>query len=483
MVKKIFSIAAIAIFAAGAAILTSCNKEDEVINDDYHCQLKTKDVKNVNMVIEQYGRLVSKALLNPGFRGELKKAVMEKFDGDYDVLAINLKPDSLQVYSGMAEILKNTYNESLMGEYGKTYDEFLSNTFGIIPNLQISVPVNCDNWNTSSYMPYVLPLHIDQKEGKGVKVQAFNGSGEICMFDMGEEPSVPVVVVSISERVDEKLRFKKYLGYSFTPMDSTPPVPTELSIDRIYGGELQLHWSDVAGELGYRVLKKAGPGDFVEIATTNANQNYYVDDEAVPGVWNQYMICSYNENGNSSVMKYLGKHASYRDVGTDLKLSSIRFDDEDELELYEAWARGCPELRLYIIGGNESTNSAVQVGRSNVLEPPSRKSIYDSDGWSPNNVIVVENWTTGSHGDILTFFWLEEDGGSSATLNIEAKVEASLDSLFGGILGGYVTLEYKMPINFEDNDDTIGTRDVYFWDPLTKEYSIKGFNWTLQCVN
>lgn len=27
-----------------------------------------------------------------------------------------------------------------------------------------------------------------------------------------------------------------------------------------------------------------------------------------------------------------------------------------------------------------------------------------------------------------------------------------------------------------ENDDTIGTRDVYFWDPLTKEYSIKGFN-------
>ena len=60
---------AIACVAVGAVVLTSCNKEEEVINDDYHCQLKTKDVKNVNMVIEQYGRLVSKALLNPGFRG------------------------------------------------------------------------------------------------------------------------------------------------------------------------------------------------------------------------------------------------------------------------------------------------------------------------------------------------------------------------------------------------------------------------------
>ena len=470
---------AIACVAVGAVVLTSCNKEEEVINDDYHCQLKTKDVKNVNMVIEQYGRLVSKALLNPGFRGELKKAVMEKFDGDYDVLAINLKPDSLQVYSGMAEILKNTYNESLMGEYGKTYDEFLSNTFGIIPNLQISVPVNCDNWNTSSYMPYVLPLHIDQKEGKGVKVQAFNGSGEICMFDMGEKPSVPVVVVSISERVDEKLRFKKYLGYSFTPMDSTPPVPTELSIDRIHGGELQLHWSDVAGELGYRVFKKAGPGDFVEIATTNANQNYYVDDEAVPGVWNQYMICSYNENGNSSVMKYLGKHASYRDEAMRLKIESVRFNNEDAMYRYEEWPRGCPELKFYVINGNESTNSANILYTSLELEPSTEEDICDDDGWLLNET-VIDKWKTRENGEILTFFWFEADGGwFDFSVDIEGKVEANLDSLFDGVLKGYVTLQFKETIDFESNDDTIGRCDVHFWDPVNEEYSIGGFNWTI----
>ena len=465
--------------AVGAAALTSCTKDDEVINDDYHCQLKTKDVKNVNMVIEQYGRLVSKALLNPGFRGELKKAVMEKFDGDYDVLAINLKPDSLQVYSGMAEILKNTYNESLMGEYGKTYDEFLSNTFGIIPNLQISVPVNCDNWNTSSYMPYVLPLHIDQKEGKGVKVQAFNGSGEICMFDMGEKPSVPVVVVSISERVDEKLRFKKYLGYSFTPMDSTPPVPTELSIDRINGGELQLYWSDVAGELGYRVFKKAGPGDFVEIATTNANQNYYVDDEAVPGVWNQYMICSYNENGNSSVMKYLGKHASYRDEAMRLKIESVRFNNEDAMYRYEEWPRGCPELKFYVINGNKSTNSANILYTSLELEPSTEEDICDDDGWLLNET-VIDKWKTRENGEILTFFWFEADGGwFDFSVDIEGKVEANLDSLFDGVLKGYVTLQFKETIDFESNDDTIGRCDVHFWDPVNEEYSIGGFNWTI----
>ena len=44
-----------------------------------------------------------------------------------------------------------------------------------------------------------------------------------------------------------------------------------------------------------------------------------------------------------------------------------------------------------------------------------------------------------------------------------------------------LTLRYW--IDGEDNDDTIGTRDVYFWDPLIKEYSIGRFSWTMEGSN
>ena len=481
MTKKLRKLAMFAVLsiAVGAATLTSCGKDDEVINDDYYYQLKVKEVESENTVIEQYGRLISKALLNTEFRGELKKAVMEKFDGDYDVLAINLKPDSLQAYSGMAEILKNTYNENFMAEYGKTYAEFLTNTFATIPNLQISVPVNCDEWNTSSYIPYVLPLYVDQEEGDGEMVQAFNGLGETFMFDMGEKPNVPVIVISISERVDKKLRLKKYLGYSLTPMQSTPPVITEVSIDRYWGGELQLHWSDVSGELGYKVFKKAGIGDFVEIATPNANQNYYIDVAAVPGIWNQYMVCSYNEYGNSSVMKYLGKHASYRDEGQRLKITSLRFNNEDAMYRYEEWPRGCPELTLYVVSGNKSTNSAEIISTSHELEPSSEEEICDEDGWNPNET-VLNMWTTSDYGEILTFFWVEIDGGwFDFSLDMDGKVEASVDSLFGGIFNGTLSMQGKVSVDIGSKDDTIGRCYVHFWDRINEEYSIGGFNWTL----
>lgn len=470
----------------GVSVLISCTKENEILENEHNSfQIKTKEAENENIIIEQYSALVAKSLINPEFRERLKKAALERFDGDYDVLAINLRPDSLQEFSTMAKIMEETYNENFKDKYKSTYKEFLANTFTVIPNLQISIPVNCKDWDTYSYLPYVLPLYVDiEDEGHGVMLEAFNGLDKRTIFDMGKKPNIPVVVVSISERVDSRLKFKELIKYNYTPMDSTPASPGSLSIDRIYGGELQLHWADVSGELGYRILKKAGPGEFTEIATTNANQNYYTDIAAVPGEWNQYMICSFNENGNSSAMKYLGKYASYRDMDSELKLSTIGFNSEDALEDYESWARGCPELKLYVIGGNEGSNSSfVTYESSTPLEPDDKDDIIDKDGWAINET-VIPNWNSNDNGSILTFFWIEEDGGRySSTLEIDAKLEIKFDSLLGGMLSGDITLTHKAKVDLESKDDTIGRRDVYFWDPLRKEYSIREFYWILECVD
>jgi len=461
--------------AVGAAVLTSCTKEDEVINNGNYYHLKNQEVESENTVIEQYGRLISKALLNTEFRGELKKAVMEKFDGDYDVLAINLKPDSIQKYAGMAEILKNTYNENFMAEYGKTYAEFLTNTFATIPNLQISVPVNCDEWNTSSYIPYVLPLHVDQKEGKGEMVQAFNGSGETFMFDMGEDPNVPVIVISISERVDKMLRFKNLVTCKSTPMDSVPFVPDSLVIIRNYARELELHWPDVTGELGYRIYRKSSSGNYTEIATTGANENLYVDEDLTPGTRYHYRIRSYNDNGNSSYSNVYSKYASYRNNGSTLKVESIRFVNRTELRKYESWCKGSPELKFFIISGNLVSDSSKVTHTSSVMEPFWRGSICGDEGWYAN--YVLPSWDTDNMGDILTFYWVEEDTGTEITIEISAKVEATIGTNVKTSVGT------SAKITIKDEDDVIGQNDVNFWDPLTNEYSIGGFSWVMVGCN
>lgn len=461
--------------AVGAAALTSCGKDDEVINDDYYYQLKVKEVESENTVIEQYGRLISKALLNTEFRGELKKAVMEKFDGDYDVLAINLKPDSIQKYAVMAEILKNAYNENFMSEYGKTYDEFLANTFATIPNLQISVPVNCDEWNTSSYLPYVLPLHVDQKEGDGEMVQAFNGSGETFMFDMGEEPNVPVIVISISERVDKMLRFKNLVTCKLTPMDSVPFVPDSLIVNRIYARELELYWPDVTGELGYRIYRKSSSGDYTEIATTGANENLYIDENLTPGTRYHYRVRSYNENGNSPYTNIYSKHASYRNEGSSLKIKSIKFADRFALRDYEAWSKGSPELKFHIIAGNAYSDKSKTVYTSGVLEPSWRGTICGDDGWEVN--YNLPSWYTDNMGDILTFYWVEEDSGTEIIVEVTGKVEATIGTNIKTSVGT------SAKITIKDEDDVIGQNDVNFWDPLTKEYSIGEFSWVMEGSN
>ena len=475
MTKKILSIAAIAILVVCTAMFVSCNKEDEFVNGNYHYQLKAKELERENAVIDQYGRLISKALLNPVFREGLKKAVMEKFDGDYDVLAINLMSDSIEAHTMMAKILKETYCENFEAEYGEAYDKFLTNTFSTIPNLQISIPVNCDDWNTSSYIPYVLPLYVDQKEGKGEMVQAFNGLNETFMFDMGKEPDVPVVVISISERIDSKLKFKNLIGCRFTPMKSATVGPDSLVVIRNYARELELYWPDVAGELGYRIYRKSSSGNYTEIATTGANENLYIDENLTPGARYHYRVCSYNEDGNSPYTNVYSRHASYRNDGSTLKIKSIKFVDEDALQKYEAWVRGDPELKFYIISANASTDKTEKLYTSRVFEPARRRDLFGNNGWTINE--SLPNWDKDKCGDVLTFYWIEEDTGAEITFEINGKIEQTIGSSTKASVGT------SAKVTIKDGDDVIGQNDVNFWDPLTKEYSIGGFSWIMEGSN
>ena len=139
MVKKIFSIAAIAIFAAGAAILTSCNKEDEVINDVPAMEMKNviddtkthyvyhpnllflycRNEKNANGQLDticecvglynpeidlQYYEICGTSL-DPKEEGDVAVAHMETTDG---------KIDRLVIYgASMDKNLKNLYLEHI----------------------------------------------------------------------------------------------------------------------------------------------------------------------------------------------------------------------------------------------------------------------------------------------------------------------------------------------------------------------------------
>ncbi len=124
------------------------------------------------------------------FRALLKQKALSKFDGDYDVLYSQIK----------SEMLSN----------GKTVDQSLaalnsnfSNIAAGIPKLNVSVPVECDNWNTATYVPNVAAQPFALREDSLVTIKTYKANGTIQLMDAKTDPTVPVVVLGVCERVDE----------------------------------------------------------------------------------------------------------------------------------------------------------------------------------------------------------------------------------------------------------------------------------------
>lgn len=146
---------------------------------------------------------------------------------------------------------------------------------------------------------------------------------------------------------------------------------------------------------------------------------------------------SYDLNGNSAFSYPIGKHSSYRNNGSSLKLLSMRFASEEALSHVERWIRGCPEIRLRFISGNAETDQSAVTYYSSVMEPPSRKAIYNQD-WQVN--VSLPNWDCSEYGDIIVFSWQEEDNSVDETFKLSAQVEGKTGRECDGLSwrGGFI---------------------------------------------
>ena len=86
---------------------------------------------------------------------------------------------------------------------------------------------------------------------------------------------------------------------SATTQGSPPPAaPASLTATAISSGRIDLVWSDVASETGYRVERSTG-GNWVAIATPSANLTSYSDTSVAPATTYSYRVVATNSGGNS----------------------------------------------------------------------------------------------------------------------------------------------------------------------------------------
>ena len=457
-------------------MLVSClNNEKEETTFTEVCY--TDDQKTE--LICSYAQILAASMENPEVRDVIKKGTQLKFDGDYDILTktlheIELRESKSTVKKAlMSNNVVTRASERGLPESIETLVEKIQTQF---PNLQVSVPILCDECDTDNYVPLVAFLPYDYDEHTASEIEAFDTQGNSYMLSLDIEPEQPVVVVSISERVDRDGTLKNKdsiyadLGEVNVPdTKATLLPPSDIYLFHSGAETLELEWSaDLSDKTGYTVYRKSeNENDYSCIANLPANHNYYIDSDVNAGVKYNYKVRTVNNEGESAYSTTISTFASARNDGESLKIKRMYFTKE-ALKAVEKWASGAPEIRLRVVYGDKE--SATTVFTSGILEPKKRNDI-NGTWW--NKSVDITNWCTNVIGTVLTFDWREEDWDDNVSFSIQASYEQKKNTW---------AIQAGGSVNFKGDEggDVIGNRLVYYWEEPNKIYDISGFKWEFE---
>lgn len=460
----------IVILLVGTMLITvSCTKEGNLPNQQSNIISKGGyDVSTINEIINQYSKVIAIALDDTGFRALLKRNALVQFDGDYDILVKDIHNQIfINSEDSVVGFLANIVDRNFQSEFEMSGRDFLETVISVIPNLQIAVPVNCETWNTTTFVPNVVPLPIDFDDNKSNNIATYDRYWNITNVSLETDPVIPYVVISISERIGHDGHFK-YSDYYCKDTNNNAPsstTPTNLVVKYSNNAnELWLEWPDVNDDFGYQIYRQTTGTSLQLIATTAANTNIYIDNSVVANQRYTYTVRSLNSQGQPSGFSSSASwYGSERTPGDMLKLKSLKFDDKSSLRSFESWVRGKPELVLHVYSG-VSTDSSKDIRCVDWVSPQPKRSDIAGSWWNCN--INVNEWDPELYGQIWTFSWSEEDNTKDyeITLGVSATYK---DSSGNYTIGTAPNVKFKIT-----NHSDMGNIHVNFWDEEANEYDL-----------
>jgi hypothetical protein len=276
-------------------------------------------------LMNEFAQVVGKAVRgNTNFRGLVKDEAVLQFDGDYDVLVKSIASKKIQpqdpqirTRSGDEEITVGELLDLYATEDGKTRSgnsSIIEELQEEYPNVQIAVPVHAEEWDPETYTPVVVFLPSDYSDANTIVAPGYDAGGDFVWVDAKNEPDTPVIVVSISERVDEfgNLYVKnggkfvlyplgKVEGIDDTPVE-TPDAPTQLTGIQA-DSFISLMWSHTGTPAMYYVYRKeVGESTYQKIATIDeANNRSYADFNISASKYYYYYVTAVNRNSYTAV--------------------------------------------------------------------------------------------------------------------------------------------------------------------------------------
>ena len=454
----------------------SCTKKlletsPKAVYNNYSVEEKTE-------LISSYAQILAASLSNNELRSKIKTEAQLNFDGDYDVLTQKLENIRLERNNMLVRnLMSNTCIMTRSNEngYKGSLDELLAEIQRTFPNLQVSVPVLCDDWDTDNHIPLVAYLPYDFNDQTTKEIEAFDVYGNSYMISSVEEPDRPVIVVSISERVD---RFGNIIFDSHPYVISDEEIartkaltkPSGLALLHGSARSLTLNWNakqeNTSDPFMYEISRrKLSESTFSTIATVGGSESSYTDMGLTAGSLYNYRIRKKKGNEYSAYTSILSTTASERSVNDVLKLVYYQMS-EAKLKSLESWTQGRPEIRLSVFYGTDKYKEAGLIYQE--VLTPTRQHI--KDGCNPERTIC-SSWNPNISSSVLTFVWIEEDTGISVEYTYSTEYEQKNNN--GTLVtGGTCT------VTGYDEDDFIGYGHVYWWNSKSMTFSV-GINWRL----
>ena len=194
-------------------LLARCSQED--LSPDLPDQISSPHLTSSrDQVAASFSTGLSYALRYPEVRASLKASILERFDGDYNVLFAQIQNKEVTVNRNGKEATV-TFEELILegldiakpdaiGNLGTGAGamSFFDKVAEVYPLLQVALPqledLSAEDWDTSNDQ---LPIAVVPESIVDNKLPALYANGETHLLSTLEEPEELVLVISQNERV------------------------------------------------------------------------------------------------------------------------------------------------------------------------------------------------------------------------------------------------------------------------------------------
>ena len=296
---------------------------------------------------------------NSSLREEIKQEGLKKFDGDYDILYKRFVNKHTNFKDKLTQNVKVTAarvsSDAVIS--GAVVPSNMEAILQEVPNLNISIPVNIEKWNTSTTAPLVtfVPVGFDERKTKLLK--AFDKDGQVHWLDAQKAPDFPVIVVGASERVVVDPATKK------------------------------LKYANLVDINGISLSNKTSPSD--GIGTNIPRCDDPTDDQC------------YDPRPPRPPLPPTTPPTP-KPCRVDKQTEYLRGMWFKDISYYEAWILGQPEIQLTI----KTPVNDQQKYFGNFTES---RNVMSDNWWYLYNDLLY--WDQATLGNTLVYIWNEDDGG------------------------------------------------------------------------